>query len=179
MATLGSRIDYHSFNLWKADLPKKSTFHKDGNLERAHAYGKHFEGVAGTWDHSKNSGWIYAYYLKKENLLESVMSFEEYLSENSKGIFAIKILGKWHEDQQLPWRDVHTILTAINGEKENVGAITDWFLKNYRISGNPHVEILDMSASPKGSDTIVVEIHWTTTEDRHLEKKTEIWISKE
>ena len=69
-ASLGPRVPYESYKAWKADLPAKSTFHKDGNIERAQALGKDFEGVAGTWYADKNSGWIYAYYLDKKNLLE-------------------------------------------------------------------------------------------------------------
>ena len=67
---LGSKVAYSSFVSWKTDLPGKSTFHKDGSLERAQALGKDFEGVAGTFDHRKGTGWIYEYYLDKKNLVE-------------------------------------------------------------------------------------------------------------
>src|ERR1019366_2838627 len=70
MKSLGSKIEYHSFVSWKTDLPGKSTFHKDGSIERAQALGKDLEGVAGTFDHRKGTGWIYAYYLDKKNLVE-------------------------------------------------------------------------------------------------------------
>lgn len=68
MPQTGARVAYDNFNMWKNELPKKSTFHKDGQLERAQAIGKELEGVAGTWDHSKNTGWIYEYYLNPKNL---------------------------------------------------------------------------------------------------------------
>jgi hypothetical protein len=69
---LGSRVEYEDYDTWKKDLPPKSTFNisdADGK-ERAQAIGKDFEGVAGTWDHETDSGWIYEYYLKKSNLAE-------------------------------------------------------------------------------------------------------------
>lgn len=75
-ASLGSRIDYDSYKAWKDDLPKKSTFHKAEHLERAQAAGKDFDGVAGTWDHDKKTGWIYAYYLKKDNLSEALSAVD-------------------------------------------------------------------------------------------------------
>lgn len=70
-ASLGSRVEFRSRKEWENALPSKRTMHKDGNLERAQALGKDFEGVAGTWDSNKNTGWIYAYYLKKSNLVEA------------------------------------------------------------------------------------------------------------
>ena len=72
-ATLGARVEYDSYKMWKADLPAKSTFHKDGHLERAQAEAKDFGGVAGTWNSEKKSGWIYEYYLKKSNLHEGIL----------------------------------------------------------------------------------------------------------
>jgi len=69
--SLGSRVEYDSYELWKADLPKNSTFHKDQNLERAQALSKQYEGVAGTWNSSTKKGWIYAHYLDKKNLKEN------------------------------------------------------------------------------------------------------------
>lgn len=68
-AQLGSRVEFSSRKEWENALPSKHTLHKDGALERAQAIGKDFEGVAGTWDSNKNTGWIYAYYLKKSNLV--------------------------------------------------------------------------------------------------------------
>ena len=88
-ASLGHRVPYESYKAWKADLPAKSTFHKDGNIERAQAFGKDFEGVAGTWYADKNSGWIYAYYLDKENLLESPN--DKHVSNNK---YSVKLLHK-------------------------------------------------------------------------------------
>ena len=70
--TLGSKIEFVGLANWKESLPANSTFHKDGQLERAQARGKDFEGVAGTFNHNTNKGWIYAYYTKKENLVERV-----------------------------------------------------------------------------------------------------------
>jgi hypothetical protein len=67
-AKLGSKVPFESFQEWKKALPKKSTFHKDDHLERAQALGKDFEGVAGTFDHTKNNGWIYEYYMDANNL---------------------------------------------------------------------------------------------------------------
>ena len=70
IASTGKKIQYVSYKEWKADLPK-STFHKgsypDEHLERAQSRTKHLEGIAGTWDSKKNSGWIYSHYLDKNN----------------------------------------------------------------------------------------------------------------
>lgn len=63
-ASLGSKVDFPNYDEWKRKLPKGSTFHKDGSLERAQSISKDFEGVSGTFDHKKNTGWIYAHYLK-------------------------------------------------------------------------------------------------------------------
>jgi hypothetical protein len=67
-ASLGSRVEFTSYKEWKRALPKNATFHGHEN-ETAQAFGKDFEGVAGRFIHDKNTGWIYAYYLKPENLL--------------------------------------------------------------------------------------------------------------
>jgi hypothetical protein len=70
-ASLGTRIPYESHELWERSLPLNKTLQKDGKLERAQAFGKDFQGVAGVWDHEKKSGWIYEYYLMKSNILEA------------------------------------------------------------------------------------------------------------
>jgi hypothetical protein len=81
-ASLGSKQEFMSYQEWKNALPPKSTFVKDGNVERAQAISKDFEGVAGTWDKSKNSGWIYAHYLDKKNLREFAETTQEPIMEN-------------------------------------------------------------------------------------------------
>src|ERR1035437_8806814 len=76
-ASLGSRVEFPNYAEWKKKLPAKCTFHKDGDLERAQSITRDFEGVAGTFDHKKNTGWIYAHYLKvieSEDLSEAVVS---------------------------------------------------------------------------------------------------------
>lgn len=75
-AQLGSRISYDSYQNWLSDLPKRRDLVKSaaGTIERAQCIGKDFEGVAGTFDKVSGKGWIYAYYLKKENVRESAMS---------------------------------------------------------------------------------------------------------
>lgn len=67
-ASLGSRVEFSSYKEWKRALPKNATFHGHEN-ETAQAFGKDFQGVAGRFIHDKGTGWIYAYYLKPENLL--------------------------------------------------------------------------------------------------------------
>lgn len=69
-ASIGSRVGYDNYNAWKADCPPKTDFKKPANqdIEIALASGKDFSGRAGQWDHAKNEGWIYEYYLKKSNL---------------------------------------------------------------------------------------------------------------
>lgn len=69
--SLGSRVEYEDYDEWKQDLPPKATCKNSNGKERAQAVGKDFEGVAGTWDHETDSGWIYEYYLKKSNLTEA------------------------------------------------------------------------------------------------------------
>jgi hypothetical protein len=63
MKSLGARVPYESYKLWKQALPSKHTMHKDGNIERAQSMTKDFEGVCGQWDSDKNRGWIYQHYL--------------------------------------------------------------------------------------------------------------------
>jgi hypothetical protein len=71
---LGSKVEFDDYKTWKKSLPAKSTFNSQSpegkGIERAQALGKDFEGVAGAWDHETDTGWIYEYYLKKENLAE-------------------------------------------------------------------------------------------------------------
>src|ERR1035437_8064094 len=75
-ASLGSRVQCPNYAEWKRNLPKGSDFHKDGTLEYAQSISKDFEGVAGTFDHHKNTGWIYSHYLKvieSQDLSEAVI----------------------------------------------------------------------------------------------------------
>jgi hypothetical protein len=67
---LGRRVEFASYAEWKKALPKKSDLIKTGQTERAQVLGKDFEGVAGTFDHDKKTGWIYQYYLDAVNLHE-------------------------------------------------------------------------------------------------------------
>lgn len=95
--SLGSRIEYSSYNLWKDDLPKGSTFHNDrinDKIQRAQAIGKDYEGVAGTWDHEADKGWIYAYYLKKENLREVLDSRTDFGKGKGIDVGKMKLVTK-------------------------------------------------------------------------------------
>lgn len=70
-ATLGARIAYDDYAQWKKDLPPKGVFNQSDGQTRVNVVGKDFEGVAGTWSDKTDTGWIYEYYLKKSNLIES------------------------------------------------------------------------------------------------------------
>ena len=108
------------------------------------------------------------------------MNFEDYLSESvANGTFAIKFLGKWAEEQKLPYKDVHSILKAVESEKEDLSSITAWFQKHMRVSGGKAV-IEDMTAKAVGNDSVEVEISWSHNVGATAGQiqKTKITISK-
>lgn len=105
------------------------------------------------------------------------MKFEKYLAEATGGnLFAIKLLGKWHEEVKLPYKDIDDLIKVANLEGGDVKAITDFFDKNYRVSGGYSVE--DVSAKKKGSYNAVVSVKWTDSTGKH-NKTTELEIAPE
>lgn len=60
------------------------------------------------------------------------MNFEDYLAEAKKAKFAIHFVGKWHEDQSLPFTDVKDIHSAIVGGKRDITSLKTWFAKQQR-----------------------------------------------
>lgn len=72
-ASLGSRIEFGNYKAWKAALPPKSDIVDSIKFERAQSRTHDFEGIAGTWDKAQGTGWIYAHYLDKKNLVEGFL----------------------------------------------------------------------------------------------------------
>jgi hypothetical protein len=116
-AKLGSKVEYTKHSLWKKDLPPKADCKKDGKIERAQAIGKDFEGVAGEWNSTEATGWIYSYYLKKENLTEDATDdkFNRSLAKIQVGLAE---LGKLPERRYL-----RTQVAALNQVKRDLDAL--------------------------------------------------------
>jgi hypothetical protein len=81
-AKLGRRIEYTNYSKWKRDLPPKVTFNgevrvtagkNDRSIETASTKGDDPTGICGVYNHEKNSGWIYEYYLGKEPVNETTL----------------------------------------------------------------------------------------------------------
>jgi hypothetical protein len=69
-ASLGSRVSVDTYAAWKKSIPPTSSIDGDPRgLEVARCVAKDFEGVCGKFDHKKNEGWVYKYYLNPKNLV--------------------------------------------------------------------------------------------------------------
>lgn len=71
LPTLGPRVQFTSYHLWKKSLPKNTKFKHDvtstkgkmESIENAFSSSEDFEGRAGSFDHDTSEGWIYKHYL--------------------------------------------------------------------------------------------------------------------
>lgn len=110
------------------------------------------------------------------------MKFEDYLSESATGgTFAVKVgNGTWKEGIKLHWPNAKAIAKAVNGEKEDIGAISDFVHGHFSSRHAPRdeqLEILDASAKLSShGDTVTIEFRWTTMKDRHQERTGTVMI---
>jgi hypothetical protein len=133
MALEGSKIEFTTYASWKNALPKNADIRKESHEFIAQALGKDLEGIAGRFNNMSSTGWIYAYYLKPENLVHNTYSDAKAIfgdlmfKEEAGGDYACHLTSS-HDSVTTAWTDIQKRITkagyAKAGKAEKDGSET-------------------------------------------------------